>query len=195
MMARGLALAAAILLAVPAAASDQDLSSQILACSAEPDGAAQLACYNQIAARLRAAQTPAPATAPSTPPAAEAATEPIAPAPPPQQPTTTAQSAPPVQTATQSPPADFGGDTVPFHHDAAEPPDSMTAHVVSFSYNFYHRFTVSLDNGQVWRQKDEDNAIAKLAKNQTVTITRGFLDAFHLKIEGEYGNFEVRRIQ
>jgi hypothetical protein len=190
MMARGFALAAAVLLAMPAAASDQDLPSQILACSAEPDGAAQLACYNQIAARLKAVPAPAPAT--SAPPAAEAATEPVAPVPPP---TTTAPAAPPGQTTSQSPPADFGGDTVPFHHDAAEPPDSMTAHVVSVSYNFYHRFTVGLDNGQVWRQKDEDDSMAKLAKDQTVTIIRGFLDAFHLKIEGEYGNFAVKRIK
>ena len=71
----------------------------------------------------------------------------------------------------------------------------MTAHVVAFSYNYFRHFVVTLDNGQIWRQADSDDAYAKLAKDKLVTITRGFLDSFHLVVDGEYGNFTVTRVK
>ncbi|MDE1940410.1 MAG: hypothetical protein KGI68_15415, partial [Alphaproteobacteria bacterium] len=75
MIRYGLAVAAAILLVAGAAgaATDGDLSSAILHCAAQPDGTAQLACYNRIAAQLKsgaapAAQAPAPETPAAPPP-------------------------------------------------------------------------------------------------------------------------------
>lgn len=112
-----------IFLAVAAyAAPGDNLASAILTCSAQADGKAQLACYNRIAAALKAG-TSAPATT--------------------QQPTVPAPRAP----------ADFGRGSISFADHAPEPPDQITAHVASVSYNFSHRFTVALDNGQVWRQR------------------------------------------
>lgn len=201
MMARVIAFAAAMACAAPGASFGADLASDVLACSAEQGDAAQLACYKAIAARLKAAETKATGetTAAATPTVTQA---PPAPIPQPMQ-ESAAQpiASPPAQSAaapTQSASAakqDFAADSVPFKTDTPEKPDRMTAHVAAFSYNYFHHFEVALDNGQIWRQTDSDTAIAKLAKDQQVTVTRGFLDSFHLAIEGEYGNFAVTRIK
>lgn len=179
-----LALTAAMLIGAMAAkaAPEADLAAQILACSVLKDGAAQLACYNKIAAGLRAGQNVPPANDNANNAKIETQAGP-------------AEAARDKRAAPTSAASDFAGDTVPFHKEANAAPVSMTAHIAAFSYNFYRRFTVVLDNGQVWRQDDDDDATPQLAKGQSVTITRGFLDAFHLKIAGEWGNFAVRRIK
>jgi hypothetical protein len=207
MMVRVIAFAAATVLAafgaeVAASGGDGDLASDVLACSAEQGDAAQLACYNRIAARLKAAEMPASRETTTAPPAPALAQTPSAPTSQPvTEPSPVASAITPAPSAAapaQSAPAfqqDFAADSVPFKDDASQKPDRMTAHVVAFSYNFYHHFEVALDNGQIWRQADNDTATAKLAKDQSVTVTRGFLDSFHLAIDGEYGNFNVTRIK
>jgi hypothetical protein len=157
--------AAIFLLFAVHAAAGENLSAAILNCSAQTDERAQLACYNQIAARLKteaapsAVQKPAPETA--------------------------------------HPRADFGEDSIPFQAHRAETPDQITAGVTKASFNFFHRFTVTLDNGQIWRQDDSDTAIARFDKNkpQIVTIKRGFLGSFRLTIQDEWGTFSVKRIR
>ncbi len=174
MIIRGLAVAAAIFLIAGAAdaASDGDLSSAILRCAAQQDETAQLACYNQIAARLK------------TGAAAEA---PVAPAP----------AAPPPARRVIGSVADFGLESVPFDTTGPVKRAQITAKVAKVSYNFFHIFTVTLDNGQVWRQMDSDSSIAqfKTDKPEVVTISRGFLDSFHLTIQGRWGTYAVTRIK
>jgi hypothetical protein len=177
MTIRSFTLAAAILLAFSAAqaASDDGLKSAIVNCSAEADDAAQLACYNRIAAQLKAdaARPPSPVSI-ATPPQAIV---PVAPA---------ARSA-----------AVFGGDSIPFHADASDQPEQMTAGVATVTFNFFHRFTVTLDNGQVWRQEESDTGIARFAKAmpKAVTIKQGMLGSFHLTFQGEWGTFSVKRVK
>jgi hypothetical protein len=170
MITRGLAVAAAIFLIVGAAdaAGDGDLSSAILRCAAQQDETAQLTCYNQIAARLKSGAAPA-AQAPEAPPARRVIGS----------------------------VADFGLESVPFDTTGPVKRAQITAKVAHVSYNFFHIFTVTLDNGQVWRQADSDSSIAqfKTDKPEVVTISRGFLDSFHLAIQGRWGSYAVKRIK
>ncbi len=172
MIIRCLAIAAVAFLVFSAAhaASDENLAAEILGCSAQQDESAQLACYNRIAAQLKAGAAPATpspvAAAPTPPPAAAAA-------------------------------SDFGNETVPFQPDTPAQHDSITAKVANVAYNFFHVFTVTLDNGQIWRQVDGDPGVARFKNDHTevVTISRGFLDSFHLAIQGAWGDYAVRRIK
>ena len=172
MITRGLAAAAAIFLIAGAAdaAPDGDLSSAILRCAAQQDEKSQLACYNQIAAHLKTGAAPA----------AQAA----------------AAEAPPARRVIGTA-ADFGLESVPFDTKGPEKLAQITAKVASVRYNFFHIFTVTLDNGQVWRQMDSDSSIArfKTDKPEVVTISRGFLDSFHLTIQGRWGTYTVTRLK
>ncbi|HEY0300280.1 MAG TPA: hypothetical protein VGC36_03040 [Rhizomicrobium sp.] len=168
---------AAVFLAWPTAqaAPEASLASAILDCAAQQGEAAQLACYNRIAAQLKAA-----------PPAPSA---PIVATPPPQ---IAAQAPPPPPTA--------AGTESAFGLPAAEASgrlDRITAKVANVSYNFFRVFTVTLDNGQVWRQIEGDGEVARFKNDhtETVTISRGFLNGFNLAIEGGRGKFPVKRIK
>ena len=74
-------MAAAFALAAGAAHADESLSLAILNCSAQPTDAAQLACYKQVAAQIRADATRGTASFPVQPQAgtfgSSAAPEPL----------------------------------------------------------------------------------------------------------------------
>lgn len=106
-------------------------------------------------------------------------------------PATASSSAAPVVAA---PAPSFGGERLP---DATRPPEpeAMTATVASVNYNAFQQFTVTLDNGQVWRQLESDTPVARFAAAATVKISRGFLDSYSLSVEGAWGTFKVKRIK
>jgi hypothetical protein len=89
----------------------------------------------------------------------------------------------------------FGEDRLPQSETAAKEPESMVAKVAAVRWNAFKHFTVTLDNGQVWRQLDSDTVTADLAAAATVKITRGFLSSYSLSIEGAWGTFKVKRIK
>lgn len=205
---------AAVLFAASAAhaAAEQGLASAILACAAQADEKTQLACYNSIAAQLKGTQAAAVPSAASAAPAAPQSV-PTAPQPVPQQaaqapsheggawynPGTWFGSNEPASAPrpTIGSPADFGSESMPeTKTDAPQPLDQITAKVVSVSYNFFRRFTVTLDNGQVWRQAEGDS-VARFSDDggEAVTIKRGFLGSFNLTIVGKWGTYQVKRIK
>jgi len=94
-------------------------------------------------------------------------------------------------------PADFGRADMPFQDAGPEPLDHITASVASVTYNYFRRFTISLDNGQVWRQEEGDTNVARFDedKKYLVTIRRGFLGTYTLKIEGGWGVYRVHRVK
>jgi hypothetical protein len=94
-------------------------------------------------------------------------------------------------------PADFGKESMLPESNDPVPLDHITAGVAKVSYNFFKRFTVTLDNGQVWQQNDSDTAIARFSTDKTdgMTITRGFLNTFNLSIEGRWGTYQVKRLR
>lgn len=164
------------------------------------------------------AQVPPPAV---PPPVAQA----VAPAPPPPAPVAQAPAPAPVAQAPQSQggtwydptswfgkdkpqktstnPSDFGAEALPQQRTASTEPaqparlDELRANVTAIAYNLNGRFTVTLANGQVWKQLDGDSGKARFKEKggEVVTISRGVLGSYNLVVEGRSALFKVKRIQ
>lgn len=85
---------------------------------------------------------------------------------------------------------------------ATVPPLGNTDHISSMmrSYTFDKLgwFTVTLQNGQVWRQVNGDTTVAhwrKPAGTYRVRISEGFLGSYNLQVVDNPGLFKVRRVQ
>lgn len=75
--------------------------------------------------------------------------------------------------------------------------DSITAGVADYSFRD-NKFIVFLDNGQVWQQLNGDNGVARFKsspKDNTVTISRGFLKSYNLKINDDTSFYKVKRLK
>jgi hypothetical protein len=82
-----------------------------------------------------------------------------------------------------------------------EVPDTSVSRVqsrmVSYQFNALGTFTVTLENGQVWRQVAGDTDHAhwkKPASSYVVTVTPGFLKSYNFQVRGLPGLFKVLRI-
>jgi hypothetical protein len=76
--------------------------------------------------------------------------------------------------------------------------NALVSRMDSYSFNRYGIFTVTLANGQVWRQLSGDTDFAhwtKPAASYTAGITRGALGSFNLKVKGGSSAFKVERIK
>jgi hypothetical protein len=75
--------------------------------------------------------------------------------------------------------------------------DEIKGTVTQVVFSPYNRFTVTLDNGQVWRQIDADTAKARFHKNgDAVTISRGAIGSYNLCLDGhEFVIFKVHRVR
>ncbi len=210
----------AVLSASAGAASNEALAFAIGQCSAEPDAKARLACYDGLATKLKTgiplAAAPAGTAVPSVA-QAPASPPPVAQSQPPAVPSQVASAPPPQaqrgtwydptswfgkdapQRASNNP-ADFGGEQVrkPATEQASDAPlEEISAHVASVSFNPYGRFTVTLDNGQVWRQIQADTGVARFRRKggDSVTISRGMLGSYNLTLAGTVQLFKVTRVQ
>jgi hypothetical protein len=74
----------------------------------------------------------------------------------------------------------------------------VSSRMASYSFDKLRWFTVTLANGQVWKQIDGDTTYAhwkKPAGNYLVHVSHGFMGSFNLQVQGEPGLFKVHRIQ
>ena len=74
--------------------------------------------------------------------------------------------------------------------------DHVVSRMASYSFDQYGIFTVTLANGQVWRQisGDTDNAHwKKPARTYVVSISRGWFGSYNFQVKGDPGLFKVRR--
>lgn len=74
--------------------------------------------------------------------------------------------------------------------------DHLAARMQSYTFDKFGIFTVTLDNGQTWRQVSGDNDFArwnKPAGQYGVRITHGLLGSYNLQVPGQPGLFKVRR--
>jgi len=192
-------LAVALVCATSALAASRDEVLEALGkCATVADDKARLACYDALAPRAKEAL--------AVPPAALSADHP---------PSKEEQeswfgfnlsglfgSSPSQQTTPQQ----FGSDQIP----QAAPPanaaapaqpaevDSITAGVTDYAFTPFGKFIVFLDNGQVWRQEEGDTDRAHFAKNpkdNTVTISRGFLGSYNLTVNGSGDLIKVKRVK
>lgn len=144
----------------PAGASDSDIVAAMRGCAAEKNGAKRLACYDEVLARptQSAAATPSPAG-----PAAAAAVE-----------------------TSATPQQGFGyrGEIAREELDrqeAAKAPviEELTAKVTAISFQPYGEFVITLDNDQVWTQKQTDTKVRPRV-GDSVTIKAGTFGSFML---------------
>ncbi len=76
--------------------------------------------------------------------------------------------------------------------------DHLSTHMQSYSFDGDGMFTVTLDNGQVWRQIAGDTDYARWKKPATsylVRISHGLFGSYNLQVLKEAGVFKVRRLE
>ena len=139
----------------PAFAADDDLAERIATCTREQDDARRLACFDRAAAPRAATASKAVAAPQAVAPQADAA-----------------------QT--------FGveGSELARSREAAKPqkdvaPKRITATVKAIEQRAYGELVVTLDNGQVWAQKDK-GAYFPLKVGDAVSILAGTLGSHRL---------------
>lgn len=213
-----LALSIAVLVPTAAVAESpaSDVRSALSQCASETDPAARLACYDRIAGGTNAAHGEAPAAAgeaegeshardeqPEQPPADE------------DQPSRDAATArPEPDAANRSEPGKLATAPAPSVAPAAKPapapaPEArfglpakrdserlreIETQVVGEFSGWDAETTFELENGQVWRQIDQ-KCLPQPAMNPTVTIRRGFLGNYILKVEGLNKVCRVERVR
>lgn len=106
-----------------------------------------------------------------------------------------AMAPPPAMTATTTPPRRNSGIMGDLFGGQA-----LLSNVRASAYQFDKRgiFTVTLSNGQVWRQEQGDNSFAawhEPAARYLVTIRQGALGSANLKVQGDNNVYKVRRVQ
>ncbi|SHI04438.1 hypothetical protein [Ferrimonas marina] len=170
-------------------------------CAEQTDPKARLACYDQIASAISQCQaqqdqldrllcfdsiTQVSGTPDSTPKAQS-----IQPEPDPAAPAAVAVApVAPVSPAPQaSPQTEFGFEAQAVDHT----PDAISARVAEVSTDPYGKWTVTLDNGQRWRQTESKRF--RLKADQEVVISKGSLGSFMLKREGSNSSTRVKRVQ
>jgi hypothetical protein len=76
--------------------------------------------------------------------------------------------------------------------------DHIESRMTSYMFDKSGIFTVTLANGQIWRQVPGDTSYAywkKPAAYYSVQISRGFLGSYNLEVAKNPGMFKVRRVQ
>lgn len=75
--------------------------------------------------------------------------------------------------------------------------DKGSYRLSSYAFDRYGIFTVTLENGEVWRQISSDSSFARWkgpAPRYVVRITPGLLGSFNLEVQNASGLYKVRRI-
>jgi hypothetical protein len=161
-----------LLLSATAVGAQDSLPAQLGVCLQVTGTLQRLACYDRVAHAVSPPPRSAPRPATNFPPATVAA--------------------PPIAAA----PSGLGSERLPRVASAApKAPQQMIAGVASVSYDGRGRFTITLDNGQVWRQLDGDTALLKGTRFPAVRISRGALGSYDLNIVGRNASYRVSRVQ
>jgi hypothetical protein len=77
-------------------------------------------------------------------------------------------------------------------------PQKISSPMSKYEFDKDHHFTVTLANGQVWRQIEGDDAYAKWdrpAGSYPVIISRGMFGSFNLQVAKMGGIYKVHRLQ
>jgi len=156
----------------------QTLQSQLAGCLAIPGVLQRLACYDGVAKGAGIAPASRGATTPATRPA----------------PSTYAPlAAAPIVTARPAA-TGMGSERIPSTVRAASN-DAVTATITSLKFGPTGRFTVTFDNGEVWRQVPGDESLLHPGRYSVATITRGALGSYDMAIAGLNSRFKVTRLQ
>jgi hypothetical protein len=162
-------------LAAPAAQAAEGLDALLRACRAEADDARRLACYDRIAGPAQAAPAPVSPGTGSVPPAAASSAS-----------AASAASAPPSGEAAAGGAAeDFGLERAQANEEARRQQEKaralaeLEASVTGIDARMDGLLTITLDNGQVWRQNRPDSRF-RLKVGDRIRIQPGSLNSFIL---------------
>ena len=177
----------AVLISGHAAATD------LVACRAISEDAARLACYDAI--ELAGQQSPAARNVPAAI-AAKRPLPPVAASPAPSQAPNRVASPEPMAAATSPQPDeasadDFGRELV-LDDDAT---NELVARIAGPFSGWSGNTRFVLDNGQIWQQDETGKLNYKGPDNPQVTIKRGFMSSYRLKIEGRNTRIKVKRVK
>jgi hypothetical protein len=173
-----------LMLGATAATAQGTLPVQLTACLQITGLLQRLACYDGVAHSV--SPSPLLRTAPAQRPVAQSL-------PPAANATLPAYIAPPIPAA---PPTGLGSERLPRTASAApRRAQELSAAIASVSYDARRRFTITLDNGQVWRQLEGDTGILQAPGNANVRISRGALGSYDLNIVGRNATYRVSRLQ
>jgi hypothetical protein len=204
---------AAVFFAVPAVAQDREQVLQALGkCAELTDGKARLACYDALAPRVKEVLATPPAPVASNGPPTKEQQESwfgfnidnIFGNGPATQTTPEKFGAEQIPKPPTPPPAEQAQTTTPGQPAPPPPPpqpveiDSITAGVTDYAFTPFGKFIVFLDNGQVWRQLQGDSGKAYFEKNpkdNKVTIERGFMGSYNLRVNDSNKVFKAERIK
>lgn len=206
----GLIFAAVIAAASGAANADprDDALAAMQRCSTLGDRDKRLGCYDATIARAPAAMAVMPASRPAPAPVVTASTPP--PVVVPQRRRNTGFIASLFgpggpKRAVQTTPEQFGSESIALGGANASPIpldgdtiDQISARVLAASFDG-GLITVTLENGQVWRQTAGTDAVGNLsrpASSYVATIARGgFAGSYAMRLSGRAGAIAVRRIR
>ena len=166
-LAAGLALAPSNI----AQAQTGDLRTELMHCLTFTGTVERLSCYDRLARGAASGALGVPA------------------APAPAQQSRTAVLPPP-------PTPELGQEELRGRAPAATP-DRVTAEIANFQKDPAGRFTISLSNGQIWRQVAGDTTAARYHPGRThgVTISRGSLGSYDLTFNDRNAVFKVQRVR
>jgi hypothetical protein len=157
---------------VPALAQST-LSGQLASCLTIFGAVERLACYDRVA-RAAAGQTGVGA------PGRQAI------APPPSAPVPVAT--PPIQA--------FGSEQLRSPRARTTQPDRLAADIAGINFSPFGKFTVTLSNGQVWRQLDSDDHTVSARKSMhSARIERGLLGSYNLQFNDSSLVYKVARVR
>jgi hypothetical protein len=156
------------------------------------------------------ATTPAPATPPAVETAPAPVSGPARDAPEPTSSTTAAAPAPAARAGqasesapvtdgspTQQDPTEdaFGLEKKQAKAERTEKPNEITSRIRGTFTGWSGDTEFELANGQVWRQAQAGRLIAPDVESPAVTISRGFLGVYYLRVEGYNQRVKVERVK
>lgn len=188
-------LAACCLVPGLALAADSDgLLRSLRHCASLTDASARLSCYDQLAPLFEAGQTQGNQAAAAPPP-----------------PTREQKESwfgldslfGGGEEKPQTTPEEFGEERVKkseveIAKAKEQEVNKITARLTDYMINPYGRFTVFLDNGQIWTQLKGDTDQAHFPKDPrkvTVTVERGVFGSYSMTISGNPKLFKVKRLK
>ena len=148
----------------PPSSAQDDIAGDLLACEALEDKDARLACFEKAVQKLKRVSKPNEALG-------------------------TSNSASERNVLASRP------DTIESKSRyRSSTPNRFTARVVKHWKTPYGKFVVELDNGQIWREID-NNHLQISDRTKTVEIYKGILNNYRLKADGRTASASVRRVR
>jgi hypothetical protein len=169
-------LVALAALAAFSASAQPALQLQLSHCLAIPGVLQRLACYDGVARSTGASVATQPRTAPTLPN--------------PTPPTYSARALP-------VPAPSFGAERLPQSEaNRRAVPDRIESQLAAFDIDARGKFTVTLANGQVWKQLPGDDAVTRPRKSaRSVIIERAIFSSYALTFNDSSQRYKVARVQ